>query len=62
MSSAIAPKATLAINSRSFPRHRLPVRHLTLFSVADFTRYGKSPKVVVWTNLLSLTLSVDTQW
>lgn len=40
MSSAIAPKATLALN------------------IADFTRYAKSPKVVVWTNIISLTLYV----
>jgi NCS1 family nucleobase:cation symporter-1 len=41
MSSAIAPKATLALN------------------IADFTRYAKSPKVVVWTNIISLTLYVS---
>ena len=38
MSSAIAPKATLALN------------------IADFTRYAKNPRTVVWTNILSLTL------
>ncbi|KAH8814709.1 NCS1 nucleoside transporter family [Flagelloscypha sp. PMI_526] len=40
MTSAIAPKATLALN------------------ICDFTRYAKSPKVVVWTNILSLSILV----
>ncbi|GAA5976716.1 hypothetical protein JCM10908_005605 [Rhodotorula pacifica] len=38
--SAIGPKATLALN------------------ICDFTRYGKSGKVVIWTNILSLTIAV----
>ncbi|BGP32065.1 hypothetical protein JCM10296v2_003844 [Rhodotorula toruloides] len=38
--SAIAPKATLALN------------------ICDFTRYAKNRKVVVWTNILSLTILV----
>lgn len=36
--SAIAPKATLALN------------------VCDFTRYAKSSKTVVWTNIFSLSI------
>lgn len=40
MTSAIAPKATLALN------------------IADFTRYAKSPRTVVWTNLFSLSILV----
>ncbi|ETW79779.1 Nucleobase cation symporter, partial [Heterobasidion irregulare TC 32-1] len=40
MTSAIAPKATLALN------------------IADFTRYAKSPRAVVWTNIISLSIPV----
>nr|GAT47884.1 NCS1 nucleoside transporter family [Mycena chlorophos] len=40
MSSAIAPKATLALN------------------ICDFTRFAKSPKAVVWTNIASLSIPV----
>ncbi|THH12505.1 hypothetical protein EW146_g7628 [Bondarzewia mesenterica] len=40
MTSAIAPKATLALN------------------IADFTRYAKSPRDVVWTNIFSLAIPV----
>lgn len=40
MSSAIAPKATLALN------------------IPDFTRYAKSSRTVVWTNILSLSILV----
>jgi NCS1 family nucleobase:cation symporter-1 len=57
MSSAIAPKATLALNSESRRSFTLSSASLTPV-VADFTRYAKSPRVVVWTNILSLTLYV----
>ncbi|KAJ7630713.1 NCS1 nucleoside transporter family [Roridomyces roridus] len=40
MSTAIAPKATLALN------------------LCDFTRWAKSPRAVVWTNLLCLSILV----
>ncbi|KAF7310716.1 NCS1 nucleoside transporter family [Mycena chlorophos] len=40
MSSAIAPKATLALN------------------ICDFTRFAKSPKAVVWTNIVSLSIPI----
>ncbi|KAF5374971.1 hypothetical protein D9758_000235 [Tetrapyrgos nigripes] len=40
MTSAIAPKATLALN------------------ISDFTRYAKSPRTVVWTNIFSLSIPV----
>ncbi|KAK7463627.1 hypothetical protein VKT23_005566 [Stygiomarasmius scandens] len=40
MTSAIASKATLALN------------------ISDFTRYARSPKTVVWTNILSLSIPV----
>jgi len=38
MTSAIAPKATLALN------------------ICDFTRFAKSPRAVVWTNIISLSI------
>ncbi|SJK98341.1 related to uracil permease [Armillaria ostoyae] len=40
MTSAIAPKATLALN------------------ICDFTRYAKSRRTVVWTNIFSLSIPV----
>ncbi|KAJ6604424.1 NCS1 nucleoside transporter family [Mycena vulgaris] len=40
MTSAIAPKATLALN------------------ICDFTRFAKSPRAVVWTNIISLSVLV----
>ncbi|KAJ7042474.1 NCS1 nucleoside transporter family [Mycena alexandri] len=40
MTSAIAPKATLALN------------------ICDFTRFAKSPRAVVWTNIISLSVPV----
>jgi len=40
MTSAIAPKSTLALN------------------IPDFTRYAKSPRTVVWTNIFALTVPV----
>ncbi|KAJ7102158.1 NCS1 nucleoside transporter family [Mycena belliarum] len=40
MTSAIAPKATLALN------------------ICDFTRFAKSPRAVVWTNIVSLSIPV----
>ncbi|KAJ7706422.1 permease for cytosine/purines, uracil, thiamine, allantoin-domain-containing protein [Mycena rosella] len=40
MTSAIAPKATLALN------------------ICDFTRFAKSPRTVVWTNIFALSILV----
>lgn len=40
MTSAIAPKATLALN------------------ICDFTRYAKSPRTVLWTNIFALSIPV----
>ncbi|THV04897.1 NCS1 nucleoside transporter family [Dendrothele bispora CBS 962.96] len=45
MTSAIAPKATLALN-------------ISASCSFDFTRYAKSPTTVVWTNVLSLSIPV----
>ncbi|KAJ7139898.1 NCS1 nucleoside transporter family [Mycena epipterygia] len=43
MTSAIAPKATLALN---------------ICAGIDFTRFAKSPRAVVWTNIISLAVPV----
>jgi NCS1 family nucleobase:cation symporter-1 len=56
MTSAIAAKATLALNICASSCRLEFLIPLTLLQ--DFTRFAKSPRAVVWANIISLSIPV----